>query len=141
MSNGHETGDLEVQQNSYTLWAAFRERTFEVVECPTDTRPVPSKYNKKCTYARKASIIFKKREMYILLLSTSSITLICWIYGMPKDDRHNIIHAHTRGYTKRAADRAALFVYTCYPMKERVGFPIAEYEEISPIILRKISVF
>ena len=47
------------------------------------------------------------------------------IYGMPKDN--NIIHAHTRGYAKRAADRAALFVYTCYPMKERVGFPIAIY--------------
>ena len=56
---------------------------------------------------------------------------------MPKDDRHNVIHAHTRGYAKRAADRAALFVYTCYPMKERVGFPIAEYEEISPMIQKK----
>ena len=54
---------------------------------------------------------------------------------MPKDN--NIIHAHTRGYAKRAALSAALFVYTCYPMKERVGFPIAEYEEISPMILRK----
>ena len=29
------------------VWAALCERTFEVVECPTDTRPVPSKYNKK----------------------------------------------------------------------------------------------
>ena len=29
MSNGHETGALEVQQKSYTLWAAFRERSFE----------------------------------------------------------------------------------------------------------------
>ena len=54
---------------------------------------------------------------------------------MPKDN--NIIHAHTRGYAKRAALSAALFVYTCYPMKERVGFPIAEYEEISPMILRE----
>ena len=44
---------------------------------------------------------------------------------MPKDN--NIIHAHTRGYAKRAALSAALFVYTCYPMKERVGFPIAIY--------------
>ena len=52
---------------------------------------------------------------------------------MPKDN--NIIHAHTRGYAKRAALSAALFVYTSYPMKERVGFPIAEYEEISPIFL------
>ena len=46
-----------------------------------------------------------------------------------------MIHAHTRGYAKRAALSAALFVYTSYPMKERVGFPIAEYEEISPIFL------
>ena len=44
---------------------------------------------------------------------------------MPKDN--NITHAHMRGYAKRAADSAALFVYTCYPMKERVGFPIAIY--------------
>ena len=51
---------------------------------------------------------------------------------MPKDN--NIIHAHTRGYAKRAALSAALFMYTCYPMKERVGFPIDE-REISPIFL------
>ena len=44
---------------------------------------------------------------------------------MPKDN--NIMHAHTRGHAKRAADMAALFVYTYYPMKERVDFPIAIY--------------
>ena len=50
------------------------------------------------------------------------------------------MHAHTRGYAKRAALSAALFVYTCYPMKERVGFPIAE-REISPIFKCPLTSF
>lgn len=45
-----------------------------------------------------------------------------------------------RGYAKRAADSAALFVYTCYPMKERVGFPNAE-REISPIFKCPLTSF
>ena len=46
---GHERGVNRFFANNCerpVVWAALCERTFEVVECPTDTRPVPSKYNK-----------------------------------------------------------------------------------------------
>ena len=69
---GHERGANRFFANNCerpVVWAALCERTFEVVECPLDTRPVPSKYNKK-SYTLWAA--FRERTFEVVECSTDT---------------------------------------------------------------------